>query len=161
AAQPLSPSTAPSQYSSRRFRRRLYYATRFLSWILSGPSRAGALPARCFPFHTRVVSAEKATTVRPQADGLRGAEGIDPPEAMPPLFKLAQRVFWDASFDDQFVRFPLMMKTRLGQSRLRIHAKINRVDDRQNRLADDGRSARGANRQDRPAVLQNDGRAHA
>src|SRR5436190_19778307 len=83
-----------------------------------------SLPSRRFAFHARVVRADEARAGRTHADGLCRAEGIGSLECMPAFFKLAQRLFTNALFDNQFVRFPLMVKTRLGQSRRRVHAKI-------------------------------------
>src|SRR6185436_4439059 len=90
------------------------------------------LPSRRFAFHTRVVRADKALAARAHSHGLCGAQGINSLQCTPAFFKLAQHVFTNTLFNDEFVRFPLMMKSRLSQSRCGFHAEINCVEDRQN-----------------------------
>src|SRR6266550_4020929 len=119
------------------------------------------LPSGRLSFHARVVRADKSTADRTDADRLGCANGIGSLEFMAAFLQFAQRVFTNPLFDNQFVRFPLMMKARLGQCRRRVHSKINRVDDRQDRLTDDGWPARRADGEDRFAILKNNRRAHA
>src|SRR5437660_9337367 len=73
------------------------------------------LPSRRFAFHARVLRAEEAVASRTRADSLCCAEGIGSLEFVPAFLQLAERVFTNTLFDDQFVRSPLMMKARLDQ----------------------------------------------
>src|SRR5258706_16409069 len=54
-----------------------------------------------------------------------------------------------------------MMKARLHESGLDRHPEIDRINDGKHRLADNRRPARSADRENRLALLKNNGWAHA
>ena len=88
-----------------------------------------------------------------QADCLRGTHLVVDFQRVTALAQLSQDILTHFSLDAHLVRCPLMMEMRLSKGRLDPQPKINRVDDGQERLSDNGRSAGRAHGQNGLAIL--------
>jgi len=89
--------------------------------------------------------------LRIESDRLRGADGFHEFEPMSPTLKFAPDPWSDRPFDAQLVRLPLVMESNLAQGFRERQGEINRIDDGENRLADDGGTAGRTDCQHRPS----------
>src|SRR6266567_4899066 len=102
-------------------------------------------------FNAGIVRAEKEFCLRVEADGLGRAERIHGRKFMSAHFQFAQYLLAGPFFDLQFVGLPLVVEPWLGERGVHRHAEVDDIDDRQQRLADNGRATGRPHGKDRPA----------
>jgi len=76
-------------------------------------------------------------------------------------FEFPANACGDFTLDLQLIRLPLMMKTGLGQSGIEGQAEVDRADNHEQRLTDDGWTARRAHGENGFSILQHNRGAHA
>jgi len=98
-------------------------------------------------------------TVLGANDNLGGAHRIDGADVLAFFLKSFLDVGRDG-FNFEFVGFPLLVQAWFGQGLFEVHSVIEKIDQVYDGLADDSRTARGTEREDRAASAQDDGGTH-
>ena len=85
----------------------------------------------------------------PQTDRLRGTHLVVDVQRMAPFAQLCQYLLTDLSFNPNAVRLPLMMEARLGKGLIHREAKVDGMNNGQERLGNNGRATCRAHSQKR------------
>ena len=86
-------------------------------------------------------------------DGLRGAHAVDYQEFVVAALQRGQHLLADFALDPDAVGAPLVVEVWAGEGLADGLLEVDDVDDGEQRLRDDGGSARRAHREDGLAVL--------
>ena len=103
-----------------------------------GPSRRSIGQRLAIPARVRLPGDPAGPQVDP--DRLRGSEGPNHPQLVATQFEAPAGGFGDPAFDLKLIGTPLLVESRLGQRLAWCQSMVQPMDEREDDLADDGRT---------------------